>query len=533
MVRQWLDKLKTIPVIWYVAAVALLFLIARWVKKIFGFGAIGITSDYPAVTGMAIVMLILSVVAMVVILGYVLKAKEFKLHRMFLMSGLLLGCLYLFILPPLSAPDEWVHYVTAYKLSNELLGVESVNDEGYVIVQEEEMLAGDGAFPDAGQYQYFWSNFLGRETGDSMVSSKKYPNGTYAIPYIPQALGITAARVLGLNYATRIIFGRICNLVWSVLAISLAIKWIPFGKKILFGVAMLPMTLHELASNSYDAWIIGFSLMFIAYCMKLGYEKEKIENRDIVILAVLIGLLAPCKVVYTTLIGLCLLIPKEKFGTRKRWFAAAGIVLGGVVLIVLLANLRAFGFFMSEDSGYIIGGAGEPVYTISYFLEHPLEYPKIIWDTLMVGDMVYPKNYLQDMLGRVLGWLDQNLKMPQMYYQVLVFLVLGHFISADGEAKVFRKGNKLWMALLSAATVVLVMTSMLLSHTPLTSPHIQGVQGRYFLPILPVVALVAFKDTGLVLKKDHQKVLSSTYAVFHLFLLLQLFGQVITVHLSK
>lgn len=528
-----MQKIKSIPGTWVATVAVLLLVIFRWGKKILGLDSLGITTDYPAVPGMAVMMLVLSVIALAVIFWYVLRAKEFRLDKMYLRCGLLLGALYLFILPPLCAPDEWVHYVTAYKVSNQILGVEPLDEQGEVMVQEEEMQANDGAFPDAEQYQYFWTHYFGKETGDELVASGKGPNGYYMLPYLPQAIGITVARIFNLNFATRILFGRICNLVWAVVAIALAINWMPFGKKILFCVGMLPMTLHELASNSYDAWIIAFSMMFIAYCMKLAYEKATVDRRDIAILAVLIALLAPCKVVYAPLIGLCLLIPKERFGNTKRWVISATIVLGAVMVIMLLLNGRILGSYVTEDtSEHIIGWAGEPGYTISYFLEHPMEYPKIIWNTLTIGDMGLPKNYLQDMLGRVLGWLDQNLKMPQIYYTALVLLTLGHFISVDGEVKVFRRWNKLWMTVLVAAIFLLVLTSMLLSHTPISQAHVHGVQGRYFLPILPLMALVIFKDVGLVVKKDRQKLLSAAFAVFHVLLMAQLFGQVITVHLA-
>jgi len=122
--------------------------------------------------------------------------------------------------------------------------------------------------------------------------------------------------------------------------------------------------------------------------------------------------------------------------------------------------------------------------------------------------------------------------MPQIYYTALVLLTLGHFISVDGEVKVFRRWNKLWMTILVATIFLLVLTSMLLSHTPISQAHVHGVQGRYFLPILPLMALVIFKDVGLVVKKDRQKLLSAAFAVFHVLLMAQLFGQVITVHLA-
>ena len=169
--------IKEAPGPWIAAAAVLLFVIFRWGKKILGLDSLGITTDYPAVSGMAVMMLVLSGIALAVILWYVLRTKEFRLDKMYLRCGLLLGALYLFILPPLSAPDEWVHYVTAYKVSNQILGLEVLDENGEVLVQEEEMQANDGAFPDAEQYHYFWEHYLGKETGDEMVSSGKGPNG--------------------------------------------------------------------------------------------------------------------------------------------------------------------------------------------------------------------------------------------------------------------------------------------------------------------------------------------------------------------
>lgn len=530
--KEWMAKLKELPRLWLVTAAVLLLLTAWWIKKIIGLDGFGITVDYPAIPSLAVVLMILSIIALVGISAYLLSAKKFSLHRMFVICGLLLGSIYLFVCPPMSAPDEWAHYVSAYKISNHLLWVEAVDENGAVMVQKEEMDADVQAFSDAGEYQYFWGNLFGRETGDEMVSSERGPNGTYIAPYLPQALGITLARIFGFNFATRIMFGRIFNLVWSVLAISVAIRWIPFGKKIIFMVGLLPMTLHELASNSYDAWIIAFSLMFIAYCMKLAYEKERVEKRDLVILAGLIGLLMPCKVVYVPLAGLCLLIPREKFGTVKHWLISAGIVLGVMVLMVLLNSSLILGQFLATGSGdQIISQAGKACYPISYFLENPIELPKIILNTLTTQGMRFSKDYYQSMLGVALGHLDYTFRMSGGMFLVLQLLVLLFCLPVDGETKVFRKGNKVWMFVLCIGVGLLVMLSMLFAHTPMDSPYIEGVQGRYFLPVLPLAAMVLFKDGNLILKKDPEKLLILGYTCFHLLLLITLFGQVITVHL--
>lgn len=525
-IRQAFGKLKAVPLSWVAAAVVIFAVAFRWVKKISGLELLGLPAEYDQIEPMAIGIAIFSVAALCGIFAYVLRKKNFSLHKMYLLCGLYLGILYMVVLPPLSAPDEWAHYATAYKISNYLVGAEAVDEDGYIMVQTEEMSGNAQAWPDAGEYQYYWENYFGKETSDEMIPSNQRGNQTFLASYVPQALGITLARILGLNFASRILFGRIFNLIWSVFAVSLAIKWMPFGKKILFAVAMLPMSLHEMASNSYDAWIIAFSMLFIAYCMKLAYEKDRVENRDVAILACLIGLLAPCKIVYTPIIGLCLLIPKEKFGNIKRWGVSAAIVLGALVVMMLIVNGQTLSWYAEADvADNYVSHAGEQGYTFSYFLEHPIELPVIMLNTLKVSGMLY----LKTMLGWRLGQLDINLQISDAFFVVLIVLVILFFIPGVDEPRVFRKGNKVWMTVLIGAVAFLTMFSMLVAWTAISSDVITGVQGRYFLPVLPLGAMVLFTDGNLVVRRQHERLLSAGFAVYHVFLLAKLFGQVLMV----
>lgn len=521
-----METLKKLPLGPITAAVVLLAVALRWVKKISGLDLLGLPGEYDQIEPMAIGIAFFSVLALGRILLYVLREKNFSLHKMYLLCGLYLGTLYMVILPPLSAPDEWAHYTTAYKISSQLMGIEAVNEDGYIMVQAEEMAGNAQARPDAGEYQYFWGNYFGKETVDEMIPSNQRGNQTFLASYVPQALGITLARLLDLNYASRILFGRIFNLIWSVFAVSLAIKLMPFGKKIMFAVAMLPMSIHELASNSYDAWIIAFSMLFIAYCMKLAYEKERVDNRDVAVLACLIGLLAPCKIVYAPIIGLCLLIPKEKFGNIKRWGVSAAIVLGALVVMMLIVNGQTLSWYAEADvSDNYVSHAGEQGYTFTYFLEKPVELPIIMLNTFKESGLLF----LSTMLGWRLGQLDINLQMPDLFFVALVVLLVIFFIPDASEPRVFRKGNKAWMTVLICAVVFLTMFSMLVAWTAITSDVITGVQGRYFLPLLPLVAMVLFRDGKLQMKYGHEKLLSAAYAVYHIFWLAQLFGQVLMV----
>lgn len=94
----------------------------------------------------------------------------------------------------------------------------------------------------------------------------------------------------------------------------LAIRRMPFGKEILFGVYMLPMTLHLASSFSYDVMILACSGYFAAICLDLAYRAERVRAADVLLLALLMGVMGPCKMVYGVITGYCLLIPIKKFG---------------------------------------------------------------------------------------------------------------------------------------------------------------------------------------------------------------------------
>ncbi|MCD8370678.1 MAG: hypothetical protein LUC94_10220, partial [Clostridiales bacterium] len=59
-------------------------------------------------------------------------------ERIYPAAGLFLGLLFVFVLPPLSAPDEISHYVSAYQLSSRLMGKEATDRYGRVLLDAQD-----------------------------------------------------------------------------------------------------------------------------------------------------------------------------------------------------------------------------------------------------------------------------------------------------------------------------------------------------------------------------------------------------------
>jgi uncharacterized membrane protein len=90
-----------------------------------------------------------------------------------------------------------------------------------------------------------------------------------------------------------------------------------------------------------------------------------------------------------------------------------------------------------------------------------------------------------DMFVGILAWLDVPL--PDIYYRnAYICLVLGIIISLG-----FKGSARLRIALLvcSIITIVAVISAQYITWTALESPTLGGMQGRYLIPIFPLIAL--------------------------------------------
>lgn len=70
-------------------------------------------------------------------------AAGWRLEQIYPAAGLILGLLFLFVLPPLSAPDEISHYVSAYQLSSKILGMPSNAPNGRVLLRPQDVWVED------------------------------------------------------------------------------------------------------------------------------------------------------------------------------------------------------------------------------------------------------------------------------------------------------------------------------------------------------------------------------------------------------
>ncbi|MCD8082773.1 MAG: DUF2142 domain-containing protein [Clostridiales bacterium] len=458
--------------------------------------------------------------------------RPFLPERVYPAAGLLLGLIFLVVLPPLCAPDEISHYVSAYRLSNALMGKEATDRYGRVLFDVQDVwvedIYGDYAYErtEEGVWKAAAETFdantvLGKTltedtyacyhallTDDSFrpgqteafegmpADSPNPPVTTTPLAYLPQALFMTAARLLSLGTLPMLFLGRLGNLLFFVGMTWLAMRRLPFGKEVLFGFALLPMTLHLSASYSYDAMLMGCFFLFGAVCLDLAYQKERVSWKDILLLVVLMAAAGPCKMVYAALMGLCLLIPVRKFGGWKGWILSAAAVVLAWAAAMVAVNCQLVMTYVEEAETYV-AWAAEPGYSLKLLFHQPMLLIRMFYQTILWQ----AESFHLTMIGASLGDLDPVLDVPYLLVVAFSLGLLCLTFRKPGETLFIRGGKRIWIFVVCAVCAAAILGSMLIAWTPLSARVISGVQGRYFLPFLPVL-LMALKNDTVVLTKN-------------------------------
>jgi uncharacterized membrane protein len=311
-----------------------------------------------------------------------------------------------------------------------------------------------------------------------------YPVMNYPIAYLPQALGITFARILWINNIWVYYAGAIADLLFYALIVALAIKIIPERfRNALVVLALLPMSLHQAASYSYDTFVNAMSFLFIAYLLKLWKGDRLIKAKQSFLLIVIVTLLAPAKIFYGFL-GLCVFIlPKSKFENRLKYWLT---VLSAVILPLVLTLI--FKLPQAIDIATLSNSRPWETYTISYIFENPLNTIKIFIDTTFKNG----EGFITTFVGSSLAGLSFGVPRYWIFAYCFV-LLLSIFPFTESKRELSVKERIIFFSV-SFAIYGAMLAAEFVGWTRYGSSLVEGIQGRYFIPIaLPLLCVCSNK----------------------------------------
>lgn len=446
------------------------------------------------------------------IIGFFRKPEQF-----FLIFSGFFGLLFVFLIPPMQAPDEHMHLYRSYQTASFGIFAEEFKEGGETrygsrIPVSLEAASNEMRMPVAGNPALeFNSSLLGKYASmplneyDTVLVKTEAVNVYSPVPYIPQAVGMGVGKIFNTPPLFIIWLGRIANLVFWLVAVYWAIRLLPFAKWGLVVLALNPVTTTLAASLSGDSVSIGLAFLFVSliFWTRKTQKKQPNSMRIITVLASIAIVLCLTKPTNLLLLPLLLMVPRDMFWGRLRlklFVTTAIIALAFATGLAWNIGTKPILEIATETlrPGYGVSPSGQ----MSYIFSNPVEYTTtVINNFVYVGGASSANAVLGTYLG-VFGWLDSSIPLwtQILYVVVLVIAVLYQY----GRGVYFSIWCKVILLVVFALTFGAAVTAMYLNYTPVGAKIFEGVQGRYFMPA-SVVLLGIFtgRNKLLIIKNNN------------------------------
>ncbi len=406
--------------------------------------------------------------------------KGFGPVQLFVCTAIFFGGLFAVLVPPFQSPDEPNHFLRAYQLSEghffpEKIGGPRLGGDLPVSLQ---------ALADS--FSYLKNNYAARLHPGLLPAAGKMPlqperrrfldfanTAVYApLGYLPQAGAIAFLRPLGAGPLAMLYAARLSNLLIWILLVWAALSTLPVLHRPVAGLAMLPASLVIAASANADVVTNGLCCwLFAAFCQP-GIRRQMWQ---------VLAFTAVCAAKLVTLpLGLLYALQR-----KSRLFFAT-LLMAGVVAAIAWGQLaqRWFIPYAAYDPSYrdtqTLNEGVDPAGQLNFVANHPgyflqaaaQSYVRALPSTLahLVGKFGWEKNYL-----------------PAPWLAALWMAILGLLCC---EAEGWKVRQRSLAALVAVLFIGFFSITMYMLWCPVGAQELTNLQGRYFVPIGPVAALV-------------------------------------------
>lgn len=415
----------------------------------------------------------------------------------FVVLAMVFGVILTFRMVPLFGNDEVVHFPRAYQVQEGRLWATPLggNDYGgYEPVQIKQ-------FNDAYREQVQNDNTDGdkiyiakvRYAKERLTDDKREPlvftSATLSAgwDYFPPAAGILIARVLHLPLNWFVYLARLSTLAVYIVLTYFAIKYIPIGKRFLLVVALLPTALTQGATIGMDGLVNGLSWLIIALTFAALLNKVTITPKLMALMAFLAIYLSTTKQGYVPIALLPLILPARlfPFGLKKVW--AWRLVFGGGLLLACLWYLGATAHIAEvihqvQRPGLRVDEAAQ----LHGIFQNPLRFLGMVF---IQPFTVWSGNIYAGIVGVVTN------KLVKLPLSLIMLLYVALLVTLFHRERAHVGGRDRWYVLVCSAvsfmaTFILINLALYLSFTRVGYDHVEGLQGRYFLALLPLLGII-------------------------------------------
>lgn len=459
--------------------------------------------------------------------------KAFRIEALYALIAIPFGLIFIFAIPPGWNNDEPQHYWRVQQIvGGEILPKDLTTGNtrqlvgGDIDTNAASFILSFGGYtgiddPSFRAHFPSWNDPNGY-TQTKTAGEKKsieFPGSALYSPvvYLPQLAGQIIGNALHLSLLHSFYLGKLFGLLLTVAAFVIAIRIIPRGKWILLIVGLLPSMVVQSTAYGGDVMTNAFSIITIAYILWLSFRQTKLSASHYVILCSLLSILGLIKPTYLVIGMLLIAVPLLNQSMRKKT-ELFKLLIPFILSIILALAWTASVSFIHYNGNPNADISGQE----ALIIHNPIRYLGVLANTYFTD--VQPNIY-RSLFGNF-TW--DRAPLPLVFnFMLLICLILGCFVRANGESirkYTSRQENLLKLIMLSVAfiTILLISTALYIYFSTKGSSYILGIQGRYFIPILPLL-LIPFAGGHL----RHQKIAKINIVVI---IIMSLIAGLITVY---
>lgn len=437
------------------------------------------------------------------ILSYI-RAHQLTVACIFGVFSIIFGIFYIVDAPVMWGADEPAHFQRAYQISRGHLLAQNVGDSreagGYGGEIPENIVTmahfTEGEFMHSNPDDPFnrvslqQADVYGILTHRSVTSPNikaSFPNtAAYSpIPYIPSVFGIWVARLVHANIGMTVRLARVTSLLAFTACVMLALYVLRKhrSKWIVMAIALLPMTLFQGAMVTADAMTNAIALLLAALLIK-GWRNDSYDRLDIFLLCLACITLPLLKSTYVFIPLLVLTVPRNAFKLigRGRIYAITSVTLGLIGFAGWLLLTRdvapALAYIKPTGDWDLIN----PNDQLHMMVTQPWTFATALVHTITINDSAYISN----MFG-ALGFGYVHIPGIAQLASIIGLCI------ACMVADELKFSKLVWWAIVAAGVLlgaVSIFATLYMTWSRVGGNFIEGVQGRYFMPLLPFMCIL-------------------------------------------
>ena len=352
------------------------------------------------------------------------------------------------------------------------------------------------------------------------------------VKFWPGAIGFYLGVILRLPKLVCLQMAELTSALFFIILGAITLKMAPYKKEVFLFTLLMPMTMQQCSSINPDVIVIPCSLLITAWILNMNHRDGDVTWKDVIVLGFLAFEVLIAKQIYALLVAVILIVPlsKYKLPIGKRFDLAEFIRKHKIICIVLCILLLGGFLYISRNAYY---------YKVLYacILEPGRTF------LLMRVTLSNLKEFYEQSFVGCFGWLDLFVSNTYiiMFFVMMVFVNL--FLEKDELEKFeqLKKWKRALMFVVAIAISVLVFVSMATWSFKLDGlePNVDvatirgylfqitsllGVQGRYFIPVLPMLLIPLGSGNEIKNKKTYY----GAQGLFYLFTMIYVSKLVIT-----